>query len=140
MVPILPMPEVPLIKEFSCKSDVCQGYGVPIEAWYRTTDPDPVCEICGGEMALMISSFSTPFSGSMSTRYADKKLEYAHKMDHEWILEKRAPGGPKWTKVDQWSDRRRILRQEGLVEHGGMVDVSSDGRKVSSQGMPGCWV
>jgi predicted nucleic acid-binding Zn ribbon protein len=127
------------IKEHSCKSPDCREYGKVVEHFFHTSDPEPSCPACGAGMALMISRFGVVFTGPISSRYNDRKLEYAHR-EGVWMTEKNTPDGKeKLTYVTDWSERKRIMKQEGLVD-AGCADISSDGRKFSSQGMPGAWV
>lgn len=126
------------IKEHACATADCADYGKVSERFFHTSTPDPVCDYCGKPMAQMISHFQVVFTGPITARYNDRKLENAHR-EGTWIEEKNAPGGPKWTYVDDWQTRKRILKQEGLVE-GGVAEVSSDGKHISSAGLPGAWI
>lgn len=126
------------IREYSCGNPACENYGRRRERYERTTPPPaPVCG-CGEMMAQLASSFGVVFAGAMTARYNDKSKENAH-VEGQWMLEKKAPGGQKWTHVEDWATRKRIMKQEGLVD-GGQAEVSSDGKSVSTAGMSGQWI
>jgi len=52
---------------------------------------------------------------------------------------KTADGKPRQRFIETWQDRKEYMKQEGLSDVGPM-DAASDGKKSSSQGLPGCWV
>ena len=89
-------------------------------------------------MAQLASAFAVTFAGKIEARYNDKNKEGSH-MEGHWMQEKHAPGGPKWTFVDDWQTRKRIMKQEGLIE-GGPAEAGSDGKSISSAGLPGAWI
>ncbi len=126
------------MRERVCQKSGCPDYGVVTERYYRSSDPEEPCAGCGGVTAMVISAPAVIFAGKMTARYNDKSLEYANR-EGEWMHEKNAPGGPKWTYVEDWSERKRIMKQEGLEEMG-RAEISSDGRSVSTRGMPGTWI
>jgi hypothetical protein len=127
------------IREHCCTAESCDQYGVISEHFYHVSDPDPVCE-CGKPMTLMISQFQVVFTGPLTARYNDKKLDGAHQEGY-FMTEKHTPDGKeKITWVDSWSERKRILKQEGLVEAPGSAEVGSDGKSIGMRGFKGQWV
>lgn len=128
------------IREYACPNQTCGDYGQIVERYENSSPPPaPVCR-CGYMKSQLISSFGVVFTGTITARYNDSKLENAH-VEGSWMYEKKAPGGPRHTFVDTWEQRKRIMKQEGLIDAGGQgAEVSSDGRKVSTAGMPGAWV
>jgi len=98
------------------------------------------CEACGGETRKMASVFRVVFTGNISARYNNPKLEGAHQ-EGLWMTEKKtADGKERQTFVTDWSQRRRIMKQEGLEEYSGTAEVDSTGKMVGTRGMSGQWV
>jgi predicted nucleic acid-binding Zn ribbon protein len=125
------------IFEHICYRLDCSRNSVVVEGYFRRSDPMPTCPGCGNEMSRLVSGFAVTFAGPITARYNDKKLEYAHQEGH-WLWCKKGPGGPRREWVDTWQRRKELMKQEGL-EDAGPLEGSSDGRKASGVGMPGCW-
>lgn len=133
------------IREFACETDGCPEQGIVRENYFRTSDPDPTCEACGTVKRLQISRFGIVWTGPLTTRYNDPKLEYAHR-EGNWMYTRQTPDGkPKAVFIDSVQKSKEFAKQEGLVSPfslnaPGNMEISSDGKTATTQGMPNCWV
>lgn len=89
-------------------------------------------------MGRLISAFKVVFSGPITAKYNDKKLEGAHQEGHWLWCKNTTDGKPRREWVDTWQKRKELMKQEGLEEAGPLA-VSSDGKRATGTGMPGCW-
>lgn len=124
----------------------CQNCGT-VREWYAplSTSPDPKC--CGQPMSRLISPFRVVFTGPITARYNDKKLEGAHREGFTaWrVHSAKDPRYPEPVRITSFSERRAYMRDEGLEEapsDATIHAVGEDGQKtkISTAGMPGQWV
>ena len=124
----------------------CRACGDARE-WYAplSTSPDPDC--CGQPMSRLISVFHVVFTGPITARYNDKKLEGSHKEGFTaWrVHSAKDPRCPEPVHITSFSDRKQFMKDEGLEEvpsNATISGVGEDGQgvKVSTVGEPGCWV
>ncbi len=117
--------------------------------WYARhfDDPDPDCEQCGSKTIRQLSTFGVVFTGTLTTRYNDPKLEGYHK-EGFWAVRKRTSktgrplenGKLEHEFIDTWDKRKKFLKDEGLAgrEHTGPIHATSDGRVPTTRtGLPG---
>lgn len=105
--------------------------------------PEPVCDNCGQTKQVMISRFGIVWTGPMSQRYRDPKLEGYHGPDHHWMYTRNTPDGkPKAVLIDSWQASREFAKAEGLVppQEAPPMEISSDGKSITSVGLPHCMV
>lgn len=128
------------LRETMCPNKDCASYGIPVEHYYPRTDtPLQACEACGGETRQLVSRFGVVFTGPITAKYNDSKGENPY-MEGHWVTEKKTPDGVHRQRfIETWQQRKEFMKQEGLTDVGPM-DGASDGKKSSSQGLPGCWI
>lgn len=134
------------IREFACETQGCFEHGIVRENFFHVSDPDPTCESCGMVKKQRISRFGIVWTGPLTTRYNDKRLESAHVEGH-WQYSRNTPDGkPKPVWIDSVQKSKEFAKSEGLVSpfslnapSGGM-EISDDGKKATTQGQPGSWV
>lgn len=112
--------------------------------WYASNRdlPNPLCKSCNTPLERQVSRFATAFSGDITARYNDKRLEGAH-ADGHWAWEKNTPDGkPRQRFIKTFQDQREYCKQEGLVNPNELGDgqMSADGRKLETAGMKGQWI
>lgn len=134
------------IREFACSTEGCPEHGVVRENYFRTSDPDPNCGACGTVQQVQISRFGIVWTGPLTTRYNDSKLEGAHVEGHWQYSRQTLNGKPKPVWIDSVQKSKEFAKSEGLVSpfslnapSGGM-EISSDGKSATTQGMKGSWV
>jgi predicted nucleic acid-binding Zn ribbon protein len=126
------------IFEFACRA--CQ---TATERYLpHWDDPAPACFVCGDPMEKVPARFASPFSGSLR-KYADPKREGAEREGY-WAYRTRssASGQPEPVWLDSVQAVREFNRAEGLAPPGEVpthATISSDGRRLVSNGMPGQW-
>jgi len=98
-------------------------------------------------MSRLISVFHVVFTGPITARYNDKKLEGSHKEGFTaWrVHSAKDPRCPEPVHITSFSDRKQFMKDEGLEEvpsNATISGVGEDGQgvKVSTVGEPGCWV
>jgi predicted nucleic acid-binding Zn ribbon protein len=140
-------PSVP-IYELACGNQECSQYAHVWEAYYSTSDkPDPPCVLCGVTAKRLISSFSVVFTGPITRKYIDKKIEGHEKEDgsyHVWEtkgLDGQKKAHPTLKKISTFQEEREFAKSEGLIPPSqlGPCEVHSDGKGVSTRGLPGSW-
>lgn len=132
--------------ESCCRSEDCPSQGIPVE-WYTgdRSKPDPNCPSCGQGMRRMISAFGVVFTGPLSSKYLDHKSEVKSEDASHWVWETRNEDGQKITPrprfLTTFQEQREYCKREGVVDPSsiGPAEVGSDGKTLSSRGMPGCW-
>jgi predicted nucleic acid-binding Zn ribbon protein len=109
-----------------------------LQHWY---DPNPPCSECGGPTVRTPSRFGTPLSGSLH-KYMDPNKEGAHR-DGVWMYAKNTIGGqPEPVYIETMEQMKKFCKAEGLaapMEVPTNATVSSDGKRMLSDGMPGSW-
>lgn len=133
------------IYENVCRNEGCEKYGKVFE-WYapRHDSANPLCQ-CGQTTCRCISPFQVVFTGALTAKYNDPKLEHAHQEGH-WAYRVRssrnADGSPEPVFIDTFEKQKEFCRDEGLInpKDVGPMHISSDGKQVQNQGLPGCWV
>lgn len=126
--------------ESMCVSEGCEKFGVPVEHFYsRMTDEDGPCEVCGGAKDRLISSFAVVFTGCITSRYNNRKLEGAH-LDGHWATARNTLDGvPRPVFIDTFDKQREFCKSEGLVNPKDVGIMHSRGKTWSNPtGMPGC--
>jgi predicted nucleic acid-binding Zn ribbon protein len=131
------------IYESWCTNEKCTKYQDPVERYYPRSDtPLKPCEACGSESRRLLSRFGIVFTGVLSgTKYKEKGMD-DYGQDGHWVWTKKTPDGkPKPVFIETFDQQRDFCKQEGLVNPKdiGPVEGGSDGKKSSSQGLPGCW-
>jgi len=125
--------------------DRCSACGRIVE-WYAklSTSPDPDC--CGAPMRRMISRFGIVWTGPIS-KYNDPTKERCNQTDDgsHWVWRVRSSksGHPERQLISSIAEQKAFCREEGLTlpsDTPANADISSDGRTLSSQGLPGCWI
>jgi predicted nucleic acid-binding Zn ribbon protein len=134
------------IREFACETETCPEHGVVRENYFRNSDPDPTCEACGAVKKARISRFGIVWTGPLTTRYNDPKLESAHREGH-WAYRRNTPSGkPEPVFISTPQESREFARSEGLVSPFDSnapplnMEISGDGKSATTCGQPGAWV
>jgi hypothetical protein len=96
-------------------------------------------------MVRLVSMFSMPFCGAITSKYNDPRIPDAHVEGH-WAWRRRSArdwNKPEKVWIGDFQTQRRFCREEGLYDPTELpreVEISEDGKKVHSRGMPGSWV
>jgi hypothetical protein len=106
----------------------------------------PVCT-CGQQMKRLIGQFAVVFTGSVTQKkYLDPKSEDYDKVGDShgyWQYRKKntKDGHPEPVFIQTFQDEREYAKSEGLIPPSqlGPIEVNSDGKSVSSRGLPGTW-
>ena len=119
----------------SCASSACPAFGQPVERYLPHWDtPDPPCPSCGGPTKREMSTFAVVFTGALTARYNDKRLENSHQDGHvAW--ERDATGKPRACEIKTWDDQREFCRRNHCAnpkEYGHSYDVGEDGKTVKT--------
>jgi hypothetical protein len=128
--------------DIACQNDACEQFGVVREATFHMDESAPACQSCGVPQEKQVTLFNMAFSGSITARYNDPKLEGAHVEGH-WMYERNTPDGkPKPVFIDTWQKQREFCKRENLVPptQSGPLHISADGMSVNGRGLPGCEV
>ena len=133
---------MPLL-EGICEDRRCAAYRYKQEHFYHHWDAEPLnpCSICGGPTVRVMSAFNVVFSGVISARYNDRKLENAHKDGH--TVYERDPITRKVTPlhITTFQQQADYCKRNGLLnpkEIGKNYEVESDGKTIKSpMGLPG---
>ena len=133
---------MPLL-EGICEDRRCAAYRYKQEHFYHHWDAEPLnpCSICGGPTVRVMSAFNVVFSGVISARYNDRKLENAHQEGH--TVYERDPQTKKVTPtfVDTWQKQKEVCARNGWAnpkDQPKNFEVESDGRTIKSpMGLPG---
>ena len=134
---------MPLI-ESSCQSPGCAAHGKPIEHFlWHWDSPLPVCESCGGPTKREMSTFAVVFTGALTARYNDKRLENSHQDGHvAW--ERDATGKPHPVHIETFDQQRDFCKRNHLMNPKDAptnCEVSEDGRTVlNTRGLPGSYI
>ena len=120
----------------------CEAHGtedVFLPHWYSC---DPPCPVCGGARQRLMSSFATPFMGSLH-KYTDPNRENAH-MEGFWAYRKHSSisGQPEPVWLDSMTAVKEYNKAEGLSAPGDVPmnsTISPDGKRIISDGMAGNW-
>lgn len=111
---------------------------------HRVTEENPPCESCGGTTGRIISSFQIIWTGPLTAKYNDPKLEGAEREGH-WAWRRRSSlsGNPEPVYIDSFQKQTEFCKEEGLINPKDLprnLEVSADGKSASSRGLPGQWV
>lgn len=127
--------------DLTCRNEQCPDLDVIREITMHMDESEPACR-CGQQMVKVPVMFAMPFSGDITSRYNDKRLEGGHKKSGaHWVYERNTPDGkPKPRLIRTFAEQADYCRREGLVNprEAGPAEISSDGRTVTSVGLPGC--
>lgn len=130
--------------ETVCRERTCSEYGRVIEYYsHAQTDKDPPCQVCGQDRSRVISTFGIVFTGAFSAKYNDIKKENAWQEGHWAWRKKTKSGNPEPVWIDSFDAQRDFCKSEGLVNPKDVptyAEVDSEGKKMSSAGMPGTWI
>ena len=128
---------MPIFEEF------CPACSATEDCYLSRWDaPDPPCPVCLGPRRRLMSCFASPFMGSLR-KYSDLKREGAQ-MDGFYAYRKRTSvsGQPEPVFLSSVAEVREFNKAEGLSPPGEIprnVQIGSDGKTLSSAGMPGNW-
>lgn len=129
--------------ELSCGSEGCPAHGRIFEAYLnRWDDPNKPCAECGGATGRHISGFGIVFTGVITAKYNDPTLDGGHQDGHfAWRTKDTKSGKPELQFIETFQDQREFAKAEGCINPKdiGPVEVGSDGKSISSRGLPGCW-
>lgn len=130
--------------EHVCLNESCSNFRQIRENYFpRMDSPVPNCE-CGQVTRRVISraniTWTKPFG-----EYGDPNKEYYNPAGHVAYRvrsSRRADGQPEKVFIDSHAKQREYCREEGLhmPDDVGPMEIGSDGRSYSSNGLPGCWV
>jgi predicted nucleic acid-binding Zn ribbon protein len=131
--------------EGKCKNPACAFHEVAVEHFYwHSDDPTAPCDICGGPTERCMSRFAVVFTGVISARYNDPKLEGAHKEGHVVWGKDPVTGKTVHRRVETFDDQKRVCREFGYInprEAPTHFEVAEDGRTTkNTRGLPGSWV
>lgn len=117
--------------------------------WYASNAkaPDPACRFCSEPTKRLISRFHAIYTGTLG-RLNDSNKEYRYQTEKgHWAWRKRSTtrpdGQPEQVFLETRQDQKNYCREEQVEDPTLMptnMEVSSDGKSVTSQGMPGSWV
>jgi hypothetical protein len=84
------------------------------------------------------------WTGEITTKYNDKNADGYHQEGH-WAYRVRSSmsGEPEPVWIDTFQKQKEFCKQEGLVNPKDLpthADVSDDGKRLRSRGMPGAWI
>ena len=131
--------------ESSCQNPGCEGYGRRVE-WFShvMTLSERPCPICGQTMTRLPSRFSVVWTGAIVTKYNDRSLEGGYKEGHwAWRVRSSRSGHPEPVWIDTFQKQAEFCKEEKLINPKELptnAQVSSDGMKLESSGMPGQWI
>jgi predicted nucleic acid-binding Zn ribbon protein len=134
------------IREHVCGNDSCTEYGKVLEKYFSSSAiMDRDCGECSAPMQLVLSTFGIVFTGPITSKYLDHKAEVNRGDGGHWVFETRGLDGqkiePKARFISTFQEQRDFCKREGLVDPSsiGPAEVGSDGKTLSSRGLPGCW-
>ena len=128
------------LREGQCNS--CQS----VREWYQATrsEPDPPCDVCGGILDRFASRFAVVFTGPITSKYNISGRDDSHQEGHvAWRTRSSRSGNPEPVRITTWQQQKEYCKQEGLLNPGDLssnAEVSSDGKKLYTRGMPGQWI
>lgn len=134
------------IREFACPTEGCAEHGIVREGYFRNSDPDPNCATCGTAQQVQISRFGIVWTGPLTTRYNDRRLEGSHVEGHWQYSRQTLDGKPKAVWIDSVQKSKEFAKAEGLVSPFSQnapalnMEISGDGKSATTQGQPGCWI
>jgi predicted nucleic acid-binding Zn ribbon protein len=128
------------VREFGCEG--CHK----IEEHFRHRVDDMTApECCGKPMRQLISRFGIVWTGHIS-KYNDPTKDRTNQTEDgsHWVWRVRSSrsGHPERIRLTSIAEQKAYCKEEGLIlpsDCNPNADISSDGHKLSSQGMPGCW-
>lgn len=131
------------VYEHACSASTCVRYAMVTENYFsRSTAEMPQCAACGNREVKLISNFGVVFTGPLTAKYNERGSENPHQEGH-WAFKKNTKDGiPKPVWISDFDAQRRFCKEEGLVNPKDIpthAEVSDDGKKLNSRGMPGCW-
>lgn len=136
------------IRELRCETESCANQGITFE-WLakRTTSEDPKCPQCGTQMTRLLSTFATPWTGTLD-RFKDHNKEPFNDAgtDGHWMWKVKSTsnldGSPERVLIRTHEDQKRFTKAEGLVMPDDInpnAEIDSDGKKLCTVGMKGQW-
>lgn len=132
------------IREGYCENPDCPSFR-QLREWLDKAEPRvKPCPTCGSALFRLVSRFGIVWTGHLTTKYNDKRSEDYHQEGH-WAYRVRSSqsGEPEPVWIDSFQKQKEFCKEEGLVNPKDLptnADISADGRKLRSQGMPGSWV
>ena len=134
------------IYEGTCVNTTCEARGC-IREWYVKSSQVGMkkpCPSCSAALKRTPSRFGIVWTGELTTKYNDKGSENYHQEGH-WAYKVRSStsGEPEPVWIDTFQKQKEFCKQEGLVNPKDLpthADVSADGKKLRSRGMPGAWI
>lgn len=132
------------IFEKACVNPGCAAYRHVVEYYsHRATEQDPPCSVCSSDCKRILSRFRVVFTGAFGTKYNDTKKEGSWQEGH-WVWRRKTKSGnPEPEYLTGFEQQRQYCRDEGLVNPKDVPaysEIDSEGKKVSSAGMPGTWI
>jgi hypothetical protein len=113
---------------------ICDTCRKAIEWIGKYEQAEPFCE-CGKQMRRAPSRFGIVWTGPLTTKYNNKKLEYAHVEEHTaYRIKSSRSGKPEPVRITNWQERREFMKAEGLV---GVEDLGDKFEASSTGKMPG---
>ena len=121
----------------------CPSCGFRTEHFYHHADDVIYCDACGSVAERMASRFAVVFSGVIGSKYKDKNGPGGYK-DGTWAWDKDIPeigqkAGPRY--LETFQDQKEYCKRNKLINPKdlGPVEVGSDGKSVSTRGLPGSY-
>ena len=115
--------------ELVCHNRECPDCGVSRERFLHLfSSPNPACDLCGGPTDRGMSRFAVVFTGEITARYNDPKLENASDGAH-WVYQTNKLTGKREPRlIRTWDEQRSFCREEGITNPSecGDVDVPDD--------------
>lgn len=134
------------IYENACSHLPCEKYSEPFEWWASSsTKPNPACSACSRPTVRLISTFAVCWSSPLS-KYNDKNAQQKASDSHvAWKIHSttRDDGKPERVVIDSIQKQREYCKAEGLrlpSDINPNASVSSDGKKLYTNGQRGQWV
>ena len=131
-------------REYVCHNPACPNNREVASATPLADQPHVQCETCGKPMEIALYPISVVFTGVITARYNDKKLENAHQEGH-WAWDKDPVTGKSTpTFIETFDDQRAFCKRNKLInpkDAPNNFQVAEDGRTIeSTRGLPGSWV
>lgn len=107
---------------FESQCEFCEGV---IEWRGKWDDPEPFCDRCGSEMKRLPSKFKIIWTGPLTTKYNDNKLEGAH-LDAHWGTNR--DGSRTW--IDTFEKRKAFMKKNKFlgIEDVGRIEARDTGK------------
>ena len=130
------------LREYDCPNPGCPRHDVPLEFFFRSSDPEPECE-CGSAMRPLLSRFAIAFSGAITNKYNDRKRENAHQEGH-WAYRtvNTVSGKPEAVFIETWQQQKEFCKEQGLrvpSEISPNAEIDAKGDHLQTNGVTGQW-